>query len=260
MKFDLDERVLVNDEPSVYHQQIGKVLARREINGVVKYVLEFNGGDFTGDFVEQQLEKLEPLKAPVNKEDRPTTGKPVDYRKVTRQNIADVARWCDARVIEPFSENPRLSLATGFTENSRLNVLIGDVIEKRDDGKYKVWVNGQNVERDELGDEPFVPEDRPYMKQDREFSPLAEAVAFVNVGFYEDELPTEDVYVVWFCSTIQNWKALVSTNVKDNAYYEVTHNGEKNETYVDRYVKTQQMKVDRNIDKATITKIDNFDF
>lgn len=51
------------------------------------------------------------------------------------------------------------------------------------------------------------------------------------------QITLDDVYVVWLCKTLQNWKALVSTNVSDGMYYEVTHNGDKNETYVDVYKK-----------------------
>ena len=51
------------------------------------------------------------------------------------------------------------------------------------------------------------------------------------------QIGLEDVYVVWFCKTLQNWKALLSTNVRDGVYYEITHNGDKNETYVDVYKK-----------------------
>lgn len=47
----------------------------------------------------------------------------------------------------------------------------------------------------------------------------------------------EDVYVVWFCKTLQNWKALLSTTLPDGQYYEVTYNGDKNETYLDVYKK-----------------------
>ena len=47
----------------------------------------------------------------------------------------------------------------------------------------------------------------------------------------------DDVYVVWFCKTLQNWKALVSTTVPDGKYYEVTYNGDKKEAYLDVYVK-----------------------
>lgn len=51
------------------------------------------------------------------------------------------------------------------------------------------------------------------------------------------KITIEDVYVVWFAKTLQNWKALVSTNIPDGMYYEVTHNGDKIETYVDVYKK-----------------------
>lgn len=47
------------------------------------------------------------------------------------------------------------------------------------------------------------------------------------------KLTKDDVFIVWFCKTLQNWKALVSTTVSDGMYYEVTHNGDKNETYLD---------------------------
>lgn len=47
----------------------------------------------------------------------------------------------------------------------------------------------------------------------------------------------EDVYVVWFCKTLQNWKALISTTLPDGMYYEVTYNGDAKETYIDAYKK-----------------------
>lgn len=50
-------------------------------------------------------------------------------------------------------------------------------------------------------------------------------------------LTIDDVFVVWFAKTLQNWKCLVSMTVSDGMYYEVTHNGDKNETYVDVYKK-----------------------
>ena len=51
------------------------------------------------------------------------------------------------------------------------------------------------------------------------------------------KLTMDDVFVVWFAKTLQNWKCLVSTTVPDGMYYEVTHNGNKKETYVDVYKK-----------------------
>lgn len=56
-------------------------------------------------------------------------------------------------------------------------------------------------------------------------------------------LTEDDVYIVWFCKTLQNWKALVSTNVTDGMYYEVTYNGDKKEAYIDAYKKWENVRV-----------------
>lgn len=53
----------------------------------------------------------------------------------------------------------------------------------------------------------------------------------------------DDVYIVWSCKALQNNKALVSTNVSDGMYYEITYNGDKNETYVDAYKKWENFVV-----------------
>lgn len=47
----------------------------------------------------------------------------------------------------------------------------------------------------------------------------------------------KDIYVVWMCKTLQNSKALLSTNVSDGMYYEITYNGDKDEIYLDAYKK-----------------------
>jgi len=59
----------------------------------------------------------------------------------------------------------------------------------------------------------------------------------------QKKLTMDDVFIVWFCKTLQNWKALVSTTVSDGMYYEVTFNGCKNEAYVDAYKKWENVKV-----------------
>lgn len=58
-----------------------------------------------------------------------------------------------------------------------------------------------------------------------------------------EAITVDDVFAVWFCKTLQNWKALVSTNVSDGMYYEITHNGDKHETYVDVYKKWENVCV-----------------
>ena len=51
------------------------------------------------------------------------------------------------------------------------------------------------------------------------------------------EITEKDVFVVWSCKTLQNNKALLSTNVSDGMYYELTYNGDKKELYFDAYKK-----------------------
>lgn len=53
------------------------------------------------------------------------------------------------------------------------------------------------------------------------------------------DITMDNVFVVWFCKTLQNWKAIVSTTTNDQRLYEVTHNGDKDETYLDVYKKEQ---------------------
>ena len=57
------------------------------------------------------------------------------------------------------------------------------------------------------------------------------------------EITEENVFIVWFCKTLQNWKALVSTTVSDGMYYEVTYNGDKQETYLDAYKKWENVRI-----------------
>lgn len=53
-----------------------------------------------------------------------------------------------------------------------------------------------------------------------------------HVTFAKDE-----VYVVWWAKSLQNWKALLSTSLPDGMYYEVTYDGDKQQTYLDAYKK-----------------------
>lgn len=52
-------------------------------------------------------------------------------------------------------------------------------------------------------------------------------------------------YIVWKCKTLQNWKWLISTNISDGMYYEVTFNGDKNEFYLDAYKKFENVCIAR---------------
>ena len=53
----------------------------------------------------------------------------------------------------------------------------------------------------------------------------------------EIALTDKEPYIVWKCKTLQNWKYLISTDLHDGMYYEVTYNGDKQEWYLDAYKK-----------------------
>ena len=54
-----------------------------------------------------------------------------------------------------------------------------------------------------------------------------------------DETPQFDVYTVWKCKTLQNWKYLLASTLPDGMYYELTYNGDKKEWYLDAYKKIE---------------------
>jgi len=52
-----------------------------------------------------------------------------------------------------------------------------------------------------------------------------------------DNFPLFDIYIVWKCKALQNWKYLLSSTLSDGMYYELTYNGDKKEWYLDAYKK-----------------------
>lgn len=56
----------------------------------------------------------------------------------------------------------------------------------------------------------------------------------------------DDVYVVWYCKTLQHHKALLSTPAPDGMYYECTYNGDRDELYLDAYKKFENRCIKLN--------------
>ena len=52
--------------------------------------------------------------------------------------------------------------------------------------------------------------------------------------------------MVWYCKTLKNWKALLSTTIPDGMYYELTVNGETKELYFDAYKKFENRAIPIN--------------
>lgn len=54
------------------------------------------------------------------------------------------------------------------------------------------------------------------------------------------EIDLSNVFIVWSCKTLQNYKCLASTTVSgDGVYAEYTYNGDKQELYQDIYKKAE---------------------
>lgn len=52
-----------------------------------------------------------------------------------------------------------------------------------------------------------------------------------------DKIPEFEVYTVWKCKVLQNWKYLCASTLPDGMYYELTYDGDKNRWYLDAYKK-----------------------
>lgn len=52
-----------------------------------------------------------------------------------------------------------------------------------------------------------------------------------------------EVYIVWKCKVLQNWKYLLSSTLLDGMYYELTYNGNQEEWYLDAYKKFQNVVI-----------------
>ena len=58
-----------------------------------------------------------------------------------------------------------------------------------------------------------------------------------------DSEPQIEVYTVWKCKALQNWKFLISSSLLDGMYYELTFNGDEGEWYLDAYKKFENQVI-----------------
>lgn len=90
------------------------------------------------------------------------------------------------------------------------------------------------------------------MKNDR----IIEICKEVVVNYFNEKvdktdnftITNDDVYIVWFSKTLQNFKALVSTTISDGMYYELTYNGDKKQLYLDAYKKFENKCVEIEVE------------
>lgn len=69
---------------------------------------------------------------------------------------------------------------------------------------------------------------------------IAQALVADYIREHVDKTDPEfqfEVFTVWKCKVLQNWKYLISSTILDGMYYEMTYNGDKDEWYLDAYKK-----------------------
>lgn len=64
-----------------------------------------------------------------------------------------------------------------------------------------------------------------------------------------DSTPDFDLYIVWKCKILQNWKYLISSTLPDGMYYELTYNGDKHEWYFDAYKKFENRCIEEELNE-----------
>lgn len=81
----------------------------------------------------------------------------------------------------------------------------------------------------------------------KRFIELVRFLVFDYTNKHYGQVDKDDVFIVWMCKTLQNYKALAATTNADGMYYEVTYNGDKDEIYLDAYKKSKNVKIE-NVD------------
>lgn len=86
------------------------------------------------------------------------------------------------------------------------------------------------------------------MKTSNDFMKEAKKVVFdYNVLKYgQNAIKYEDVYIVWFCKTLDNWKVMAATTLPDNMYYELTYDGKRDRIYLDAYDRVQHLVITKD--------------
>ena len=110
---------------------------------------------------------------------------------------------------------------------------------------------------DSMNDDPYDYLDADYEEYLRKEGKMMDSQEFIDkckeiVSNYankhldksdQKEITKKDVFVVWSCKTLQNNKDLLSTNLLDGMYYELTLNGDKQEIYFDAYKKWENKAI-----------------
>lgn len=90
-----------------------------------------------------------------------------------------------------------------------------------------------------------------HVKKDMDKEALRIAKAYIVRSLYEKDRSLDfKVFIVWKSKIIQNWKYMISSELPNGMYYELTYNGIKNQWYIDAYKKIENVTInDDTIEK-----------
>ena len=63
------------------------------------------------------------------------------------------------------------------------------------------------------------------------------------------EPPEFEVIPVWYCYILGGWKCLLTTDIKDGMYYEVTFDKERGHAYLDAYKRWENVDIDMGVER-----------
>lgn len=141
-------------------------------------------------------------------------------------------------IVSPERRGYRALITFGLTDNQILELV--DLL--REQGiEFKevdrpLLVTGERAEA-----APWTPHNADYQYKARKIVMDYYNAAAATVR--DPEITLGDIYIVWFCKTLQNWKCLLSTSMPDQMYYEVTYDGDKKQAYLDTYKKVVNITV-----------------
>ena len=93
------------------------------------------------------------------------------------------------------------------------------------------------------GIDPIEAIEVPPLRRAANYQHLAIKAALLELKRDHPDIREEDLYLVWFCKTLQNWKALISTDYVCGLYVETTYNGNDDVCYVDIYRRRSNAEV-----------------
>lgn len=62
--------------------------------------------------------------------------------------------------------------------------------------------------------------------------------------FGGNTVSSDEIFLLWYCKTLQNHKALLGVTGRYGEYFEATYDGDKNKVYLDIYKKDKNIVVE----------------